>query len=385
MPAICFYFKAHCPYSIKKTSFFEFGQYPDLIDDEQNSRNISNLLKHNLRPSLEVLEDLIASSGGSFRFSMNVSGTLLDLVQYYLPSDYQSLSLFLKAKEIEPVISPYFSSAVNLLSFNEFLVQVRLHREKIYTLTGIKSGLFSNPDLTSNAGMADMIHKQQFRGMIMRAPAVKNGKISSGYIHRDQKFKNLKLILVNEKFLEIFLKAPFRKKNPDRQFLKKIVHEISRSRTLLILIPIDVHIADIQPESTARKLNFIKYFVEEAMDSGNIEFRKPSEVLTTNDPSVNLELSDKKDQIGSSYKNDTVLRKEAIRFLCSLEDKIKKAGDRELLYLWRIMQSTEHLDKMLLPENYDFFTGFPAYSMHEVYLEYMNALSCLDIYTRKNS
>jgi hypothetical protein len=139
-----------------------------------------------------------------------------------------------------------------------------------------------------------------------------------------------------------------------------------------------------------RMLYLLKEFVKISLYSKKIDFMSPSTILKKLEPHDSISIPESVPHSGSTFKNSEVLRKEALRYLYSLEDKIKKTSDPDLLYQWRILQSSDHI--MNIIEDEDLIEGKLSHrlssAMHERFQNYMNALSCLDIHAHnilKNS
>jgi hypothetical protein len=374
MPSISFLFRVHFPYSIRKTTFFDFGEFPDIVDDKKSLRKLSEFLEKELLPAVDILQDLLSASGPPFRCSMVLSGMFLDMLQQYRPSDYQAIIPILKESKVEPIISPYFHPAIPLANPGEFLEQVLLHRKRLFRITGRKSRIVCNPDLSFNEGIAGMINKTEMEGMIIQLPGTGNRHKPPGTVYNHPGYAKLKLLVVHDKSHDIINKRFFPAENTDRKFLRKILLQLNRLENNSVLIPVDLPGFDQTEGSGFRKMVLVKDLIDEAMTMG-FDFIKPSAFLKGK---VNLPLIFEKDP---ALQAVPVLGKEARRCLYSLEEKIKKAENDKLLYLWRMMHSVEHLDTLLQTRGSSHENL--GDSRHELFLDFMNALSFLEIYATK--
>jgi hypothetical protein len=118
------------------------------------------------------------------------------------------------------------------------------------------------------------------------------------------------------------------------------------------------------------------------IDSDKIVFMTPLEILENIDPLDHLIVSELPDKDAGQLNDSALLQREALRYLYSLEKKIKKTSDRDLLYQWRILQSLDHM-REISEDKYNnrerSFSELDADSMHTSFLNFMNALSCLDL------
>jgi alpha-amylase len=372
MPAICLLFRIHLPYILKKTTFFDFGEFPDLIDENKSHQRIVDSLEQEILPAIEVLYDLFSESGGSFRCSVYFSGIYLDLIKRFRPADQQGVSAFLNNSHIEPVVSAYFHPLIPMPNTREFLDQVLLHRERIYQVSGKKSCVFCSPNLHFREGITKIIGGSGFKGMIVTTVNTRKNRKFLGTVF---KVGGLKLIQIPETISDGLIPGG----DTDNKILRKKLRRAARLGYNPIFIPIDLHDPDPLSGSGLTRMLFIKKFISDAMTSGEYVFRSPSEIL--NEPGKIPEISEK-DLLDSTALPETILEKEACRYLYSLEKKIKNTGDEELIYRWRMLQSAENLEK-LLPAKKGSSRENETHSQHEIYLDYMNALSSLDIYARK--
>jgi alpha-amylase len=387
MPAICLYFRAHQSVALKKISFFEFGQDPDLIDHPQNYKNLHKRLNQLYIPAFSTLRAMISNHRGAFHLSFSMSGILLEQIHKYFPHHYTQLVEFMQLKEIEVIASTFYHSCASACSLNEFRMQLILQLKKISEITPKRSNYFCNADLSYHSAMGETIYGLGLKGVFFRPWEKKNAADDSIYsIYHDPGFKNLKLIPADEKFQEAVRKGPFQKSSEAKALSVSMVSDIIEHPASLMVFPIDLDDPAIPVTGIKSRLNFIKQFVELSLATEKITFRNPSQFLEGNINTKKLFIRNPVHQKIDPSGYDSVLRKEALRYLYSLEQKIKTTNDRHLLHLWRILQSHDHLKKLSRERSQEkkrTTIQLEAPSPHEAYLDFMNALSALDIYAQK--
>jgi len=383
MPAVCFHFKAHLPIHFKKISFFELGKSPDLIDHQKNYRHLRQKLENIYLPVFSMFHDLITTTRGDFHFSVSLSGTLLDQIEKHFSWFYRDLSDIVKLEETEMIASTYFHSMAYKYSFEEFMDQVDLHSKKNLAISGKKSNIFSNADPVYESGWANHLHDQHFKGVFLRRTDLGIPESSPGFLYQDADNERLRLILINEMYSDL-LEDGWRLPPKDvKIILKKTIYESVRDDTEVILLQIDLEKFGKRVPEIKRRINLIKQFVQLSLESGKIVFLKPSEILEKLQPVDKLTIHE---PIYPTYQKITktaLFMREACRYLYSLEDKIKKTSDKNLIYSWRMLQSTDHILQLTGNENrkIEIRSPYPDSStIHEHFLNYMNALSCIDIY-----
>ncbi len=386
MPGICFYFRAHQPIALKRISFFEFGQPPDLVDHAQNYRNLQKYIEGIYFPAFTMLQDLIVTYRDAFHFSLSVSGILLDQLDLYYPRYHSHLQDFMRSDQIELISTTYFHSCAHAYSADEFISQLLLYKEKILGFTGKGMNIFCNADSTYHSGLAENINRQQIKGVILRNPTRRRaGKKSPDLLYCDSRNENLKLFLINQKYSEVFRKGPFSSKKKSSGLLKKMLDEIAQRPASLIMIQIDLEDSNIPYTDFKNRLDFIKQFIDLSLSTGKIDFLNPSEILDRTDPAETFFVHEPENRKSTGSETMNIIKKEAFRYLYSLEEKIKRTGLQDLIYLWRAMQSIDHIRKFGEKEitKRDLSSEkWPLSTPHEIYLDYMNALSALDIYAQ---
>lgn len=85
MKNICFYFKIHQPFRLKKYRFFDIGKDHYYYDDFADDEIISRLAETSYLPMCDTLLEMIKETNGAFKCAMSVSGTALEQLQLYVP------------------------------------------------------------------------------------------------------------------------------------------------------------------------------------------------------------------------------------------------------------------------------------------------------------
>ena len=74
------------------------------------------------------------------------------------------------------------------------------------------------------------------------------------------------------------------------------------------------------------------------------------------------------------------MQQEAIKKIYDLEKAVKASEDRDMIHVWRKLQSADHFHYM---EKTNGFTPYP--SPYEAYIYYMNALADLQVRVKKEA
>ncbi len=191
------------------------------------------------------------------------------------------------------------------------------------------------------------------------------------------------LIPVDEKLTEGFRKGALPKRSESEYILEKMISDIIRHPTTRRVILIDLDDPTFPDTGIKGRLNFIKQFVDFSLATGKITFIRPSQLLESSADIKKLIIAQPAIQKKKQLQYEYILREEALRYLYNLEQKIKKTEDKHLQFLWRILQSMDHLQKIsregYLQKNHNRNQPDTS-SPHERYVDFMNVLSAFDIY-----
>ena len=82
----------------------------------------------------------------------------------------------------------------------------------------------------------------------------------------------------------------------------------------------------------------------------------------------------------TTHWNGNVMQQEAIKKIYDLESPVKASEDRDMIHVWRKLQSADHFHYM---EKSNGFTPYP--SPYDAYIYYMNALADLQVRVKREA
>lgn len=82
----------------------------------------------------------------------------------------------------------------------------------------------------------------------------------------------------------------------------------------------------------------------------------------------------------TTHWNGNVMQQEALKKIYDLELSVKASEDRDMIHVWRKLQSADHFHYM---EKSNAFTPYP--SPYEAYIYYMNALADLQVRVKQEA
>ena len=161
MPSICFYFQVHQPVRLRSFSAFDIGNSREYFDTESNRFYLERVARKCYLPTNQRMLDIIKKTGGRFKFSFSITGVLLEELERSFPEVLDSFRKLVDTGSVELFNETYYHSLAYLVSERDFREQVKLHREKIADLFGVRSRVFRNTEAMysklDNITIADLI------------------------------------------------------------------------------------------------------------------------------------------------------------------------------------------------------------------------------------
>ena len=199
MKNVCFYFKIHQPYRLKRYRFFDIGNDHYYYDDFANDEIISRLAEHSYIPMCDTLLEMIRESNGAFKCAISVSGTALEQLQLYVPEVIDRLKHLAETGCVEFLAGTYAHSLASLEDPEEFMREVKLESDLITRTLGIKPKTFANTELIYDDDIATMVSHMGFKACLTAGAKHVLGWKSPNYVYCAASAPKLKLLLTNDK------------------------------------------------------------------------------------------------------------------------------------------------------------------------------------------
>jgi len=202
MKTICLYFQIHQPFRLRRYRFFDIGNDHYYYDDFQNGEIFKKVADICYIPANRALLDMINKSDGKFKVAFSISGIALEQMEIFSPELIDSFAELIKTGCVELLTETYAHSLASLGNQDEFKTQVRMHTEKIKSVFRVTPVVFRNTELIYSDDIADTIYEMGFRGMLTEGAKHVLGWKSANYMYSSATFKDLKLLLKNDRFSE---------------------------------------------------------------------------------------------------------------------------------------------------------------------------------------
>ena len=384
MKSVCFYFKIHQPYRLKRYRFFDIGNDHYYYDDFADDEIISRVARNSYIPMADTLLDMIKNSNGEFKCAISISGTAIEQLQMYVPEYIDKLRQLADTGCVEFLSGTYSHSLASLEDPEEFMREVKNHDQLIYRLFGQKPSVFANTELIYDDDIAMQIAGMGFKTCLTDGAKHVLGWKSPNYVYKACTAPKLKLLLTNDKLAED-ISMNFNNPEWDEYPLTadKYVNWIAalpeQEQVVNLYMSMDTF-GSFLPASTGI-FEFMKALPAFGKERGLV-FTTPSEAVgklkPVDDLIVPYPISDIDEARDVSAWKGNELQNEALRKLYAVAERVSLCSDRRLKQDWEYLQSSDHFYYMSTKNMADgaSHAAFSPYdSPFAAFTNYMNVLA----------
>ncbi len=384
MKSVCFYFKIHQPYRLKRYRFFDIGNDHYYYDDFADDEIITRLAQQSYIPMADTLLEMIKNSNGEFKCAFSISGTAIEQLQMYVPEYIDKLRQLADTGCVEFLSGTYAHSLAALEDPEEFMREVKAHDELIYRLFGQKPTVFANTELIYDDDIAMLVAAMGFKTCLTDGAKHVLGWKSPNYVYKAITAPNLKLLLTNDKLADD-ISLNFNNPEWDEypltadKYVNWIASLPEEEQVVNLYMSMDTF-GSFLPASTGI-FEFMKALPMFGKEKG-ITFTTPSDAVArlkpVDDLNVPYPISDIDEARDVSAWKGNELQKEALRKLYSVAERVSLCDDRRLKQDWEYLQSCDHFYYMSTKNMADgaSHAAFSPYdSPFAAFTNYMNVLA----------
>lgn len=384
MKSVCFYFKIHQPYRLKRYRFFDIGNDHYYYDDFANDDIITRLAQTSYIPFANTLLEMIEKYGDEFKCAISISGTCIEQLQVYVPEFIELLKKLVKSGNVEILGGTYSHSISSVEDPEEFFREVKHHDSLIYKLFGTKPKVFANTELIYDDEIATLISVMGYNKVLIDGAKHILGWKSPNYVYSSVSVPDMKLLMTNDKFAEdiavnfnntLWSEYPL---TADK-YVDWIAALPEEEQIVNLYMSVDTF-GGFHPANTGI-FEFLKALPRFGREKG-VRFTSPSETVRKIKPvdavSVPFPCSavDEARDISAWKGND--LQNEALSKLYSVAERVDLTTDRRLKQDWKRLQNADHFFYMATKKKADgaSHAAFSPYdSPFDAFTNYMNVLA----------
>lgn len=383
MKSVCFYFKIHQPFRLKRYRFFDIGNDHYYYDDFSNDEIITRLAHQSYIPMAQTLLDMIKDNPGEFKCSISISGTAIEQLQLYVPECIDLLKKLADTGAVEFLSGTYAHSLASLEDPEEFIREVKMHDDLVEHLFGVRPATFANTELIYDDDIALLINSMGFRSVLTEGAKHVLGWKSPNYVYTAAVAPELRLLLTNDK-LANDISMNFNNPSWDEypltadKYVDWIASLPEEEQVVNLYLSMDTF-GTFLPKQTGI-FDFLKALPRFGREK-DVRFSTPAEVLGSLKPvgelSVMHPISDIDEARDVSAWKGNELQNEALRKLYGAAERVSMCEDRRLKQDWEYLQSSDHFFYMSTKNMADgaSHAAFSPYdSPFSAFTNYMNVL-----------
>ncbi len=389
MPSICFYFEVHQPFRLNHFSVFNIGNTKDVhstyFNDHLNQKIFEKVANKCYLPTNNLLLDLIRQYDGKFRISYSLTGTFIEYCENYLPELIDSFKELFKTGAVDLIEETYFHSLSGLYDeLDEFEDQVKMHRQMVRRIFNYKPKVFRNTEAIYDNRIARKISDLGYKGIITEGAERILGWRSPNFVYKPTN-ANIKVLLRNYKLSDdVGFRFSARNWPGFPLTADKYANWMSNSFGDVINLFMDYETFGEHQWVETGIFEFLKHLPGEVLRHENLDFATVSEAIERYNPVGEIDApwaiswADEDRNVSTWLGNNMQIA--CFNELKDIGRKLKRKGDRDLLYIWRLLQTSDHLYYISTKgfEDGNVHAYFSPYDIpYDGFINYMNILQDL--------
>jgi alpha-amylase len=354
MTLISLCFEVHQPIRLKKNFFWDGSPLkegvPDLhdfyFDDFENRRIFGRVSDKCYLPANEVILKAIRKHEGSerpFKVAYSFSGIFLEQCREYRPEVLDSFVRLVESGAVEVMEQTYYHSLASLYEDKgEFFEQVKMHRELIWDIFGLRPTTFENTELIYNDGIAAMAGQMGYKSIFTEGVMA-----DPNYVYRPPGTA-VSLLLRNYKLTDdIGFRFSLRGWEEYPLTADKYASWLAATPGRCINIFCDYETFGEHHWVETGIFEFLRHLPDEVLRHENLRFATPAEIADAIPPEK--ELSVQRYVSWADLERDTscwlgnALQQAGFIYQKRLEAPVKESRDGNLLKIWRTLLLSDHL------------------------------------------
>ncbi len=398
MIPICLSFQVHIPYALSNYSFFQIGENPYYENKEANFSNVMELARECYLPANKILLALIKKHKGKFKVNFSISGTSLDLLEEHAPEVIESFQALAQTGCVDFITESYSHSLAFLQSQEEYKEQVAKHSRKIKKLFNVIPKVLRATELLYTNDLAVWAESNGYKALLTegifdryqnKVYAAKGCSKIKVFMRNKGLSEDISLRFSDKNWKEYPLMA-----DSYASWVNACAND-ENCEIVNIFMPYETIGRKHTKESGI--FQFLESMPSEILKAKKFEFAmakeiaskkvtKENETLDVSNITTWTDMPLFAESTTLWMNND--LQNDALTACYALEETIKEANNKNLIQMWRILQSAEYFSAMSIdfhPVNssacYNYADAFAGQitDPYDMYINYMNILADLNL------
>jgi alpha-amylase len=361
---LLFIFKVHQPYRLKKGFFWERKMFRKLTKEElfdfyfdsaKNKEIFERASRKCYFPSNDILLRLIdefKKEKKKVKVSFSISGVFFEQCEIFSPDLLESFKQLNDTGCVEFLDQTYYHSLVGLYPVrDEFIEQVRMHRQLMEDLFNSEPVSFENTELIYNNAVAKVVDKMGYAAIFTEGvDRILKGR-SPNYVYKAKSCERLRVLLRNYKLTDdIGFRFSLRSWSDWPLTADKYAAWLAATQGQCVTIFPDYETFGEHHWPETGIHDFLRHLPRELLKWEQLNMSTPSEVLTKHKPAGEIDVPELGDTVSwADINRDTsgwlgnTMQWAYYSTTKELEPLVKEARDKEFLKLWRYFLISDHL------------------------------------------
>jgi alpha-amylase len=348
MRSVCLYFQMHQPCRLKWFWPDESAGFERYFDARINRSIFEKVASKCYLPATAALLKLIDQQGGAFRLSVSVTGTLLEQCVKWGPEVLDRFREMAASGCVEFLDETYHHSLAGLFEDREeFIEEIKAHRESMSDLLGVTPQVFRNTELLYNNSISRTVAGLGYRAILAEGVDSVLHSRSPDYVYR-AKDSNIAVLLRNYKLSDDIgyrFSARWWEEYPLTADKWAAWASFINGDTLNIFMDFETF-GEHQWEDTGI-FAFLEALPGEVLARG-MEFKTPSEVIESYKPAGEIDVGDFSTISWADMERDASawlgndMQRRCFEEAKLLGPYVKKTCDPELTAIWKHLLTSDH-------------------------------------------
>ena len=385
---IVFYLHAHQPWRLRDYTIFDAGTYHDYFDSHHRNRSdnqeiLNKVSDKSYLPTNKLLMHLL-DKHPQFRFSLSITGTLLEQLERWRPDVLASFQALVATGRVEIVAETYYHSLAFFYDRSEFETQVAQHAALVERLLNYRPHSFRNTELAYNNQVGQWAEAQGYEAVLSEGWDPVLMWRSPNYVYRPVGTSQIALLTKNYKLSDdIAFRFGDRGWSEWPLTVDKFTDWIHASDTdaEVINLFMDYETFGEHQWHESGIFDFLSHLPARWLAAEGCGFMKVSDAARTYQPRDSLDMPEivswADTERDLSAWDGNPMQQEALKAIYELKQPVLASADRQLIEDWRRLQTGDHFYYMCTKwwNDGDIHAYFNAYeSPYEAQMNYMNAI-----------
>jgi alpha-amylase len=357
-------FEVHQPHRLKRNLFWENKVFRRLkkeelfdyyFDNEVDREIFKRAARKCYFPSNQILLSLIdeyKKEKRRVKFSFSVSGVFLEQCEMFEKDLLETFKQLSETGCVEFLNQTYYHSVASLYpEKDEFIEQVKLHKQTVKSLLGFTPSVFENTELLYNNTIAGVVEKLGYKGIFMEGVEKILGGKSPNYVYTPEGCGKIKVLMRNYKLTDdVGFRFSARWWSEWPLTADKYARWLADAQGDCINIFPDYETFGEHHWPETGIHSFLQHLPEEILKRDCLSMATPSEVVDKYASAGTIDVPESEGTVSwadlerdSSGWLGNALQWAYYTSLRRLEPLVKEAGDEEFFKLWRYFQTSDHL------------------------------------------